>query len=202
MRLGIFGGSFDPVHNGHLELARCCQQQAELEEVWFTPAAKQPLKPDGPQASDQHRCAMLALAITEDPDWSLCRQEIDRGGTSFTADTLQTVHQQHPDARLFFLMGADALHELPLWHAPKEICRLATPLVVRRAGEAEPDFTVLEQLVGKARQKEIEQQQIEMLALPVSSRDIRHRIAEGAPIDGLVPPAVIAYLRRHPIYRE
>jgi len=201
MRLGIFGGSFDPVHNGHLLLARCCQEQAALEEVWFTPAFKQPLKPEGPSATEEHRCALLKLAIADRSDWKICRQEIDRGGLSYTVDTLQAIQAERPDARLYFLMGADALHDLPHWWKPQEICQLATPLVVHRAGEREPDFGVLAKIVDRARQDEIEQHQVEMPAMPVRSREIRELLAKGASIEGLVPPAVAEFLLAHGLYR-
>ena len=89
MRLGIFGGSFDPVHNGHLELARCCQREAALDEVWFMPTAIQPLKHAGPQATNQQRLEMLRLAVEHEPAWRVCTLEIDRGGYSYTVDTLR-----------------------------------------------------------------------------------------------------------------
>ena len=88
MNIGIFGGSFDPVHYGHLALARACQSQADLDEVWFTPAAVQPLKRGGPAARNQDREEMLELAMAGEPSWRVCRLEIDRGGFSYTVDTV------------------------------------------------------------------------------------------------------------------
>src|SRR5689334_12751571 len=105
MRLGIFGGSFDPVHNGHLALARACQQQARLDEVWFTPTAVQPLKQKGPHATDAERVEMLRRAIAENDAWRVCRLEIDRGGMSYTIDTLRQLDEELPDASLFFCVG-------------------------------------------------------------------------------------------------
>src|SRR6185295_16446915 len=106
MRLGIFGGSFDPVHNAHLALARACQQQARLDEVWFTPTAIQPLKRKGPRAPDSCRLEMLRLAIGDNAAWRVCTIEIDRGGFSYTVDTLRQIREELPDAALFFLIGA------------------------------------------------------------------------------------------------
>src|SRR5947207_5553979 len=112
MRLGIFGGSFDPVHNAHLALARACQRQATLDEVWFTPTAIQPLKHQGPRATNSQRVEMLRLAIGDEPSWRGCTIEIDRGGFSYTDDTLRQIHEQLPDVDLFFLIGADALQDV------------------------------------------------------------------------------------------
>lgn len=201
MRLGICGGSFDPVHNGHLELATCCQRQAALDEVWFTPTAVQPLKQHGPQASNADRAAMLRLAIAGRDDWKLCQTELDRGGVSYSVDTLRTIRAEQPTAELFFLMGADSLHYLPTWKDPAAICRLATPLVVRRSGEPEPDFAVLEAFVDARRIREIQGQQIEMPELPISSSEIRHRIAEEKNVGGLLPPSVAKQIADKGLYR-
>src|SRR5690606_35968108 len=125
MRLGIYGGSFDPVHNGHLELARSCQKQAALDEVWFMPTAIQPLKRQGPQASAVHRIEMLRLAIESEAShrarlqasgndtWRVCTLEIDRGGYSYTVDTMRQLQTELPEARLFFMIGADATRDIP-----------------------------------------------------------------------------------------
>src|SRR5262245_9119473 len=138
MRLGIFGGSFDPIHNGHLALARACQSAATLDEIWFTPTAVQPLKRKGPQATDAQRLEMLKLALEENEslssepgrprprsapptNWRTCTLEIDRGGLSYTIDTLRQIHTELPEAELFFLMGADAVREVPRWKEPKQI---------------------------------------------------------------------------------
>ncbi len=201
MRLGIFGGSFDPVHLGHLQLADCCLRLAALDEVWFTPAAVQPLKQHGPRASNDQRCAMLSLALAGHADWQLCRMEIDRGGVSYTVDTLTTIQEDQPTAELYLPMGADSLHQLPEWKRPAEICQLATPLVVGRPGEPDPDFSVLLPLVGKRRMREIEQQQIEMRETPISSSEIRRMIATGENVDELLPPAVAEYIADERLYR-
>jgi nicotinate-nucleotide adenylyltransferase len=207
MRLGILGGSFDPVHNGHLALARACGEQAALDEVWFTPAAIQPLKHKGPHATDAQRIEMLNLAIDIElsepgrprprPSWRVCTLEIDRGGFSYTVDTLRQIHVELPDAALFFLMGADAVRDVPHWREPREIFRLATPLVVRRAGEPEPDLASLAALCTKTTQPQL----VDMPPIDISSSDIRRRIAEGKPIQDLVPPAVGQYVAQHGLYR-
>jgi nicotinate-nucleotide adenylyltransferase len=196
MRLGIFGGSFDPVHNGHLELARCCERHATLDEVWFTPTAIQPLKHSGPHASNEQRVEMLRLATANEPDWSVCTLEIDRGGFSYTVDTLRQIHTELPDADLFFLMGADALRDVPQWKEPEEIFSVATPLVVHRAGQSSPDLSALKQMCPA----DHEPQLVDMPNMPESSTEIRRRIAASEPIEDLVPIAVAHYIAKHRLY--
>ena len=215
MRLGIYGGSFDPVHNAHLAVARACQQQARLDEIWFTPTALQPLKQHGPQASDAERIEMLRLAVEAEqsepgrpdsaelaevrprPTFRVCTMEIDRGGLSYTVDTLRQLRQEIPDDDLFFLMGADALQDVPNWREPDIMFSLATPLVVRRAGQPEPDLSALAKLCAAELQPEF----IELPAMEISSSDIRRRIAAGEPIDHLVPRSVSQYIDAHALYR-
>jgi nicotinate-nucleotide adenylyltransferase len=213
MRLGIFGGSFDPVHHAHLALAQACQEQARLDEIWFTPTAIQPLKHRGPHATSAQRIEMLNLAISSEqsepgrngepgrprprPLWRVCTLEIDRGGYSYTVDTLRQIHTELPDAALFFLFGADAVRDVPLWREPAEIFRLATPLIVRRAGQPEPNLTELQSLCPPNQQPRL----VEMPALEVSSSEIRRHVAAGESIEGLVPPAVAAYIAKMNLYR-
>jgi nicotinate-nucleotide adenylyltransferase len=198
MRLGIFGGSFDPVHNAHLALARACQHQARLDEVWFTPTAIQPLKHKGPQAADSSRIEMLRLAMADETTWRVCTIEIDRGGFSYTVDTLQQIREELPDAALFFLIGADALNDVAKWKEPRDIFRMATPLVVHRAGQPNPSFDQLQQLCTA----ETEPQTIQMPAMDISSSEIRRRVAVGESIDGLVPDAVAEFIAEHRLYRK
>ena len=207
MLLGIFGGSFDPVHKGHLGLARACHLQAGLDELWFMPTAVQPLKQHGPHASDADRIAMLRLAIEDETRapgadttrfaWRTSTLEIDRGGLSYTVDTLRQIHEELPDTQLFFPLGADTLRDVPRWKEPREIFRLATPLIVHRIGEADPDLDAIRPLCTPATQPRL----IEMPSIDISSSEIRRRIAASEPIDGFVPPAVAAYIRQHALYR-
>jgi len=202
MLLGIFGGSFDPVHRGHLQLADCCQRQAGLDQVWFTPTAIQPLKQEGPTASDAQRCEMLRLAIADRKDWHISRLEIDRGGVSYTLDTLRAIQADQPDAKLFFLMGADSLQDLPHWHQPAEVCRLAIPLVVRRAGTEQPDFEVLRPIVSVDRLTTIRNSQVEMPGIAISSSEIRNHVSEQSPWKAMVPAAVAQYIEQHGLYGQ
>jgi nicotinate-nucleotide adenylyltransferase len=216
-RLGIFGGSFDPVHFGHLELARACHEQANLDEVWFTPTAIQPLKHGGPQATDNQRIEMLRLAIESDEtasiapgrghhreamvgprlNWRVCTLEIDRGGYSYTVDTLRQLQTELPETELFFLMGADALQDVPTWKEPAEIFRLAKPLVVARAGEPAPDLSAIAPLCPADNPPQL----IAMRPINVSSSEIRRRISAGESLEGFVPSAVADYIERQGLYR-
>ncbi len=200
MRIGVFGGSFDPVHWGHLRLAECCLRQAQLDRVVFVPAAHQPLKPQGPVASPADRVAMLRLAIGDRPTFGVSTVELDRGGVSYTVDTLRELGEQQPGSEFYFLMGADSLADFPNWRDPALICELATPLVVRRPGSADPDFTALRPFVTAARLKEIRAVQVEMPATPISSSQIRQLIAEGGDWQALAPPAVAKYISERRLY--
>jgi nicotinate-nucleotide adenylyltransferase len=201
MRFGLFGGSFDPVHLGHLELARCCEQQAGLDEVWFIPAATQPLKRHGPVASDAQRMKMLRLAVADRPTWKVSRMELERGGVSYTVDTLLRLHDHLPEDDLFFMMGADALRDFPTWHKPREICQLATPVVVARAGQPLPDFDALLPVCSPERVEEIRAMQVTMPEVPIASSSIRSMIAQGDDVSSMVPSAVLAYIQQENLYR-
>lgn len=197
MRLGVYGGSFDPVHNGHLALASACQHQDALDEIWFTPAAVQPLKQSGPHATDAQRLDMLQLAIQPEPTWRVCTREIERGGLSYTVDTLRQLSNELPNAVLFLLLGADAVRDVPHWREPREIFALATPLVVRRAGRRDLDLEVLRKVCSPNKQPKL----IKMPAVDVSSTEIRRRAAAGEPVGELVPPSVSSYISTHNLYR-
>jgi nicotinate-nucleotide adenylyltransferase len=200
MRLGVFGGSFDPVHCGHLLLADCCWRQAALDRVLFVPASRQPHKPSAPRATDADRVAMLRLAMRGRPEFEASTIEIDRGGVSYTIDTLRALQAREPAAELIFLMGADSLADLPQWREPAAICELATPLVVRRAGRAEPDFEALAGLVSPARLEVIRGLQVDMPATPIASSEIQRLIAAGGDWRPLVPPSVADYIVERGLY--
>src|SRR6476620_9979736 len=115
MRLGLYGGSFDPIHYGHLLLAECARETLQLDEVWLMPAAVPPHKQSRELAPAKHRLAMLELALAGHEQIKSSHIGIDRGGVSYTVDTLTAIRQQHPDTMIFLLMGADSLHDLPTW---------------------------------------------------------------------------------------
>jgi nicotinate-nucleotide adenylyltransferase len=202
MRLGILGGTFDPVHFGHLLLAECCREQCSLDAVWFLPAAVPPHKRKHVLTPASKRVEMLRLAIGGHEQFDVCELEIERGGVSYSVDTLQTIGQQHPDAELFFAMGADSLIDLPKWREPARICQLATLMVVRRPQSPEPDFSVLGGLVDPQRLEQFHRDQVEMPLIGLSSTELRTRVAAGQSIRYRTPRAVEKYIQTQGLYRE
>lgn len=201
MRLGLFGGSFDPVHLGHLELARCARDQANLDTVWLVPTAVQPHKPRGPVASNEDRVAMLRASIEGQQSLEVSTTEIDRGGVSYTVDTIRQLRGEHPSAQWYLIMGADTLHDLPNWREPAAVLQLATPLVVHRSGEPDLDFGAIADLVDTKRLQSIADAQINMPPIDISSSNIRNRVASGESIDHLVPHSVAALIASCNLYR-
>jgi nicotinate-nucleotide adenylyltransferase len=202
MRLGIFGGSFDPVHLGHLMLAECCREQCALDQVWFVPAHVPPHKQGHTLTADQHRLQMLQLATAGYPAFAVSDRECQRGGVSYTVETLSALSDERPDDELFFLMGADSLSDLPGWRQSDRICQLAIPVVVRRQGSPEPDFRLIRELVPPARLATIQQNQVEMPVLDFSSTAIRAAVAAGRSIRFQTPAAVEQYILQHRLYQE
>lgn len=200
-RLGLFGGSFDPVHYGHLLLAECCREQAGLHQVIFLPAAVPPHKQDRPMTPSAYRVEMLELAIAGHEHFCVSRYEAQRQGVTYTVDTLRYFRQEHPQAELFLLLGADMFNDLPHWHRAEEVCRLALPLVARRAGAAQIDFGLLAHLVEPDRLEAMRRHQVEMPAIGISSTDLRRRVAAGRSIRYQTPRAVEEYIRSHGLYR-
>lgn len=202
MRLGIFGGSFDPVHYGHLLLAECCRETLALDEVWLVPAATPPHKQQRTLAPGKARLEMLELALADHEQLRPCALELERGGVSYTVETLSAIRQQRPEAELLLLLGADSLRDLPTWRQPERIVELALPVVVRRGGAPEPDFSVLEGLVTPQRLEAIRRVQVEMPLIELSSTDLRRRARLGLSLRFRTPRAVEEYIRAHGLYRD
>ena len=200
-RLGVFGGSFDPVHFGHLLLAESCLEGCRLDEVWFVPTAVAPHKQSGSAATPDQRSEMLRLAVAGHEQLRVSEIEIRRGGISYTRDTLAALKESQPDAELFLLLGADSLVDLPHWRNPAEILALAIPAVARRHGNPPPDYSCLAPLVAPERLRTMEQAQFETSIIELSSSDLRQRVREGRSIRYRTPPAVAAYIQAHQLYR-
>jgi nicotinate-nucleotide adenylyltransferase len=202
MRMGVFGGSFDPVNRGHVLLAECCRAQAALDRVLFVPTARQPHKPRTPQASDADRLAMLEIAIAGYPEFAISQLELERGGVSYTVDTLRAIAAAEPGAKLYLLLGADSLADLPTWRDPAAICAIATPLAVRRPGWPEPNVDALTGIASPALLAEVRALRVEMPATPISSSRIRSLIAGGGEWQSLVPPEVAEYIVQRRLYQD
>lgn len=202
MRLGIFGGSFDPVHYGHLLLAESCREQLFLDKVFFVPAGVPPHKRRAALTPAIHRLAMLELAIGGEPDFEICRFEIDREEISYTVETLRWFRAQFDQAELFLLVGADMLNDLPNWREVGEICRLAQPVGVRRGGSAPPSFERLMPLLPPERLQWLMNTHVDMPEVALSSSEIRRRVRHRQSIRFRVPKAVEQYIFTHGLYRE
>jgi nicotinate-nucleotide adenylyltransferase len=201
MRLGIFGGSFDPVHLGHLILAECCREQQRLDQVWFVPAHTPPHKQDHTLAPGSDRAEMLKLAIGGHEQFHFSTLELVRAGVSYTVDTLERLKAEDATRELFLILGADSLADLPTWREPSRICELSTPIVVRRAGSPPPDFSVLSPFVGSEKIRRFEGAQVEMPLIGISSSDIRRRVAQSRSIRFQTPRAVEKYIETHGLYQ-
>ena len=200
IRLGLFGGSFDPVHLGHLLLAETCREVCSLDRVLFLPCGQSPHKPHGAVASGKQRVEMLEFAVPGDPRFGVCRIELERSGPSFTVETLRQLRIEQPDSELFFLMGADSLADLPLWREPQAILELATIIAVNRGHRPPPDWTTLESRLGPVVRERV--QLATMPAIDLSATKIRERARAGHSLRFRVPRAVEEYIRQNDLYRN
>ncbi len=195
--VGVFGGTFDPVHIGHLAAAMAALDALRLEMVLFVPAADPPHKQSLAKTAADHRIAMLALAMAGNERFAISRVDVDRPGPHYTVDMLAALQAEHPQARLHFLLGSDSLAELPTWHKPWRLPQLGRLALLRRPGE-EPDLARLEEVIPGLTRALC---QVPMPLLEVSGTDLRQRVAAGRRIRYLVPDAVGAYIERHGLYR-
>ncbi len=201
MRIGVFGGSFDPIHFGHLILAEQCREQAKLDEVWFVPAAIAPHKRVGPTATDNQRIEMVELAIAGHAFFRAKDLELVRGGTSYTIDTLEQLVASNPEDERFLIIGGDSLAQLASWRKPKQICELAIPLVYFRPGSPQ-DLGALAPLVSSQRLEKIRDFSIDSRMIDISSTDIRARVATGRSIRYLLPRPVEMLIHQQQMYQE
>jgi nicotinate-nucleotide adenylyltransferase len=179
-RLGLFGGSFNPVTCGHLMVARAALETLELDRLFFIPALQSPFKPDMALAPAPARLRWLRLALAGQSRYALDDQEIRRGGVSYTVDTVREFRRRFPAARLFWLIGADHARTLPKWRDAAALAELAEFAVCARPGEAPPELPAPFQ--GRV---------LPVVPMGVSASLVRRRAAAGLPLDGLVPPAVL-----------
>ena len=195
-RIGILGGTFDPIHFGHLAIAEGARQELDLERVLFVPAGVPPHRPDRPIASAADRSAMVELAIADNPVFAMSRVELDRPGPSYTVDTVERLAASGD--RLTLILSAETFAELPTWHEPERLFAAARVAVAPRWGYPAPDpdwlaeaFPGRESLVSY----------LEGPRLGVSSTALRARVAAGRSIRYLVPARVEAYIAAHQLYR-
>jgi nicotinate-nucleotide adenylyltransferase len=198
-RVGLFGGTFDPPHLGHLILASEAQSQLELTRLLWTVTPDPPHKQDQPISALEHRLAMVKLAIAEDPTFELSRLELDRPGPHYTVDTVKLLAKQHPNAEIVPIIGGDSLNDLPTWHQPKEFLYACHWVgVMRRPGE-ESNLQALEQELPGISSKV---HYVDAPLLEIASREIRTRVATGKPFRYYLPEAVYEYIERHHLYQQ
>jgi nicotinate-nucleotide adenylyltransferase len=205
MRVGVFGGSFDPVHVGHLIAAECAREQARLDRVVFVPVATPPHKPGRILADGRHRLEMLALAIGGHDAFAVSPVELDRGGTSYTIDTLTTLAATHPHDTLVLLLGPDALAGLPTWREPKQIAALAEIVPVERDSLDDLSTTVarggLADLLGPEATAAILARRVRMPAVGIRATDLRAAVSAGRSIRYRTPRAVERFIATHGLYQ-
>jgi nicotinate-nucleotide adenylyltransferase len=200
MRIGIFGGTFDPVHVGHLILAEQCREQGRLDQVWFVPAFRPPHKPDVRVTPFLHRVEMLTLATAGHPAFRVDPLEKDREGPSYTVDTLDELRRRHPADDFLLLIGSDTLADLAKWRAPERIVAQAGLLVVTRPGSAVLSVEELRTLMDLPEGSELRLQLVQTPLIDISSHDLRLRAAAGRSLRYFVPRAVECYIHDKRLY--
>ena len=206
MRIGIYGGSFNPVHLGHLIAAECCREQARLDRVLFMPAATPPHKQGQLLAAAADRVAMLTLAVGGHEAFAVSTIEVDRGGVSYTVDTLAALAERHPHDTLVLVLGPDALAQLPTWREPQTIADRCELVAVER--ERLDDVAAiardagLADLLGQERLAALIAARVRMPAIGVRASDLRAAVAAGTSIRYRTPRAVEAFVMSHGLYRD
>jgi nicotinate-nucleotide adenylyltransferase len=188
-RIGLYGGSFDPVHLGHLLVAQAACEELALDRLFFILAARSPFKPESTPAPATERACWLRLALAGYVHTELDLQEVERGGVSYTIDTLRTYRERHPAARLFYLIGADHVGSLPKWRAADDLARLAEFVVIPRPGQTPQPLPA-----------PFRGQVLAGFPLGVSSSEIRERLRRRQSIRGLVPDTVREAIRNSGLY--
>lgn len=197
MRLGLYGGTFDPIHLGHLILAEQCREACGLDRVWLIATGSPPHKPEG-RTPIGHRLEMVRIAIAGHPAFVASDIEAKRPGPHYSVETLEAIRRDHPNDELFFLIGADSLADLPSWREPERIAQTATIVVVNRPGIEEVDPSRLPDFGPGSHP-------LAWVSIPpvgIASSDLRRRLAEGRSIRYMVPRGVEAYIEAHGLYRD
>ena len=199
MKLGVLGGTFDPVHEGHLAAAGAARAALSLDCVLFVPAGDPWLKAGAKIAPGVHRLAMVRAAIAGVPAYEASTVELDRPGPTYTAETLAELQAAYgPDTELHFILGADALRDLGRWNAPEQVLARCTLVVMGRPSQGALDLGVLDGITPGAAARAVPVD----LAMTVSATEVRRRAAAGESLRGLVPEAVERYIREHNLYKE
>lgn len=196
IHIAIYGGTFDPIHNGHLNLAReMMKQHPSIDEIWFCPVRFSPHKSPKDALSVDHRLAMVKLAIEGNPAFKAVDFEIKRDGPSYTIDTLEELHQKFPDKKFSLIIGDDSIKSFLSWKDPEKIIRLANLYI----GTRHPPLKIPEDASDEIR-KAIKEGETKTSIVEISATEIRRRLAAGESIEGLVPEKVIDYITTNHLY--
>lgn len=197
---GVFGGTFDPIHYAHLAVAEAARESLDLRRILFIPAAQPPHKPGKPITPADHRLAMVELAVAGNPAFEVSRLELDRGGPSYTVETLASLRTSDPADRLALILSAESFAELPTWHQPERILDLADAVVVApRFGYEEVDGSFLPRHLPSARASIVF---LDGPRIRMSASEVRERASVGRSVRYLVPDAVAAYIGDHGLYQD
>ena len=200
MKLGVLGGTFDPIHLGHLIVAEEARVRLGLKALLFVPTGQPWIKEGRPVSEAHHRLGMARLAVADNPAFQVSSVEVDRPGPTYTVDTLQELRRQQPSKPdIYFILGVDTLEEFSRWREPARILELCTLVVVTRPGHGEPDRASLEALAPGAASK---LQFLSGLQVGITGTEIRRRVAADLPIRYWVPRPVEEYIAKHGLYRE
>lgn len=200
-KIGIMGGTFDPIHKGHLLLGRQAYTEYELDEIWYMPSGQPPHKKGRRITPAEDRCAMVRLAIADEPRFQLSEFEIAREGNTYTAQTLKLLAEAYPEHEFHFIIGADSLYEIEGWYHPAEVLAAVPILVAER--EYDHEHLTMDQQIAYLSKKYIcNIQKLHCREIDVASSDIRRCISEGESIQVYVPAEVEAYILAHGLYQE
>lgn len=199
MRIGLFGGTFDPIHLGHLILAERCREEAGLEQIWFVPSYAPPHKSERTITRFEQRCEMVALATTGQPAFRVERIEKELPPPSFTSETLAELQARHPEHEFSLVIGGDSLRDFSTWHEPQRILELARLVAVPRPGAIPVTPEELAGQLGLPPER-VRLTLVQCPAIAIASREIRARIAAGKTVRYLVPRSIEEYLRERKLY--
>ena len=200
VKLGVLGGTFDPIHLGHLLIAEEARERLGLGLVLFIPTGQPYLRPGSPVASAAHRLAMTRLGVADNPSFDVSAMEVERPGPTYTLDTLEALARERGEGlQLFFVLGVDSARTLPRWHAPDQVLAQCTPVVVLRPGAGEWDPRELDAVSPGVSQRAVHLQGPQ---LGISGTELRRRVACGASIRYWVPRPVEEYIAQHKLYQE
>lgn len=200
MKTGILGGTFDPVHLGHLAIVEEARTALDLSEIFMIPAGQPAIKPENEVTPAEHRLRMLELAVKDRPYLKVSDMEIKRPGTSYTVDTLAQLRKSSgEEVDLYFIIGWDSLMQLPAWREPEKMLGMCRLIAVPRPGYPRPDMDELETLVPGIKQRTV---MLEKPLVDISASAIRSMAARGESIDRFVPGPVADYIRKHKLYRR